>query len=277
MKDVGRLRPELRQSATLPDARTAVGLGRFSPLSRFAIFLDYDGTLTPIVSRPELAAAPDGMVSLLESLARVCVVGIISGRDVDDLRSLFAPRGSWIAGSHGFDVRAPDGTRHVVEVGRRFVPALEAAAEEVERALPAIPGAWVERKAFAVAVHYRQVDDELIPSLDEVVERVAVKFNGLRRTGGKRVYELRPDVAWDKGRALWFLLEQTGADQNAVTPLYIGDDVTDEDAFVAIQPNGIGIVVTEEDRPTAATHRLTDPEAVGAFLEQLTIAAETAS
>ena len=175
--------PELRQSGTLPDAFTSAGLGEFSPLSQFAIFLDYDGTLTPIVSRPELAAAPEGMVTLLESLADDCVVGIITGRDVDDLRSLVAPQGVWVAGSHGFDVRAPDGTRHAVEVGRRFVPSLEAAADELERELVVVPGAWVEHKAFAVAVHFRQVDDELIPSLDAIV---GTRGNEVRRVATYR-------------------------------------------------------------------------------------------
>jgi trehalose-phosphatase len=263
------LHPDLRTTDTLPDALAAAESERFSPLSRFAIFLDYDGTLTPIVARPELAAPPDGMGALLESLAETCVVGIITGRDVDDLRSLFSPRGVWLAGSHGFDVRAPDGTRHSVEVGRRYVPALEAAADELDRAAAAIPGAWVERKAFAVAVHYRQVDDHLITALDDAVEQVAEQFSGLRRTGGKRVFELRPDVAWDKGRALWFLLDQTETNPSTVTPIYIGDDVTDEDAFAAIQESGVGIVVTEENRPTAATLRLATPDAVGVFLAQL--------
>ena len=103
-----------------------------------------------------------------------------------------------------------------------------------------------------------------------MVDRVADVFTGLRRTGGKRIFELRPAVDWDKGRALWFLLEQAGLRPDEVVPIYIGDDVTDEDAFAALASDGVGIVVTEVDRPTAATQRLRDPAEVRSFLRELT-------
>jgi trehalose 6-phosphate phosphatase len=178
----------------------------------------------------------------------------------------------WMAGSHGFDVRAPDGGRHVVEAARPYVAELSDAADQLERTVSAVPGAWVERKAFAVAIHYRQVDDQLVPRLEEMVDRVADVFTGLRRTGGKRIFELRPAVDWDKGRALWFLLEQAGLRPGEVVPIYIGDDVTDEDAFTALASDGVGVVVTEVDRPTAATQRLRDPAEVRSFLRELTVA-----
>jgi trehalose-phosphatase len=265
------LRDELRSSATLPDALDADRVRRLAS-SRVAVLLDYDGTLTRIVARPELAVAPDGTAELLESLARHCTVGIISGRDLRDLCSMIDPAGVWMAGSHGFDVRAPDGGHHEVEAARPYVAELSDAADQLQRTVSEVPGAWVERKAFAVAVHYRQVDDQLVPRLDEVVARTADTFSGLRRTGGKRIFELRPAVAWDKGRALWFLLEQAGLRPDEVVPIYIGDDVTDEDAFAALTDKGVGIVVTEVDRPTAATQRLRDPAEVRSFLRALAAA-----
>jgi trehalose 6-phosphate phosphatase len=262
------LRDELQSSATLPDALDADRVRRLAA-SRVAVFLDYDGTLTPIVARPELAVAPDGSAELLEGLARHCTVGIISGRDLSDLRGMIDPAGVWMAGSHGFDIRAPDGGHHVVEAARPYAAELSEATDELERAVSAVPGAWVERKAFAVAIHYRQVDDQLLPRLDDMVDRVADAFSGLRRTGGKRIFELRPAIDWDKGRAVWFLLEQIGLARDQVVPVYIGDDDTDEDAFTALAGNGVGIVVTEVDRPTAATQRLRDPDEVRAFLHAL--------
>ena len=261
---------ELRSSATLPNALDD-DLIRQLVSSQIAVFLDYDGTLTEIVARPELALAPEGTAALLEELAGHCTVGIISGRDLNDLRTMIDPAGVWMAGSHGFDVRAPDGTRHQVDTARRYVADLHAAADELERAVSEVPGAWVERKAFAVAIHFRQVDDRLVARLDQIVDRAAADFS-LRRTGGKRIFELRPMIDWDKGRALWFLLEQAGLPPAAVVPIYIGDDVTDEDAFVAVAGTGVGIVVSEDDRATAATRRLRDPAEVRSFLRALTSA-----
>jgi len=236
-----------------------------------ALFLDYDGTLTPIVARPELAVAPPGTTEVLERLARVCVVGIISGRDLDDLRSMIDPVGVWLAGSHGFDVAGPDGSRHEVEAGRALLPVLADAADELSDALAVIPGAWVERKRFAIAAHYRQVADDAVPAVEAAVDRVLSHHAGLRKTGGKRIFELRPAVAWDKGRALWFLFDQTGARRGETTPVYLGDDVTDEDAFAALAGVGVGIVVDDGDRPTAAAYRLRDPDEVRTLLDDLCV------
>jgi trehalose-phosphatase len=234
-----------------------------------ALFLDYDGTLTPIVARPELAVPPPGTVEVLERLARRCVVGIISGRDLADLRSMIEPAGVWLAGSHGFDVAGPDGSRHEVEAGRALLPVLAEAAAELADAVEPIPGAWVERKRYAIATHFRQVADRDVPAVEAAVDRVLARHEGLRKTGGKRIFELRPDVAWDKGRALWFLFDRTGARRGETTPVYLGDDVTDEDAFAALEGAGVGIVVDDGDRPTAATHRLRDPGEVRDLLDRL--------
>jgi trehalose 6-phosphate phosphatase len=263
------LRDELRSIASLPNAMDDDLIRRLAS-SQPAVFLDYDGTLTEIVARPERAVAPESTTVLLEELADRCMVGIVSGRDLDDLRTMVDPEGVWMAGSHGFDLRAPDGRHIQVEAARPYVSELHNAADELERAVSEIHGAWVERKAFAVAVHFRQVDDQLVPQLDEMVSRVANAFSGIGRTGGKRVFELRPMIDWDKGRALWFLLEQSGLPPTEVVPIYIGDDLTDEDAFVVVAEAGTGIVVGDDDRTTAATRRLRDPAEVRSFLRALT-------
>ena len=211
-------------------------------------------------------------------MAAHCVVGIISGRDLADVRAMFRGDGSdgltaadrlWFAGSHGFDVAAPDGTRTELEEAHAHLDALGAAADELECALTDIPGAWVERKRFAVATHFRQVDDARIPDVEDVVDRVVATHSGLRKTGGKRIFELRPDVAWDKGRALWSLFERAGLARGEVIAVFIGDDVTDEDAFVALGDDGIGIVVADEPRPTDADYRLSTPDDVRVLLADL--------
>jgi trehalose-phosphatase len=90
-------------------------------------------------------------------------------------------------------------------------------------------------------------------------------------TGGKKILELRPDVDWDKGRALAWVIESVGVDESPLA-LYVGDDVTDEDAFRAIRSTGVGVVVADadgEDRPTAAHLRLSGTDEVGAFLDRI--------
>ena len=236
-----------------------------------AVFLDYDGTLTPIVARPERALPVPATRAVLEDLAEVCVVGIISGRDLDDVRSIVDVDGLWYSGSHGFDLLAPDGSRTERDDDQETLDALGAAADALEEAVAAIPEAWIERKRFAIAVHFRQVDDARVPDLEAAVDGVVGAHAGLRKTGGKRIFELRPDVEWDKGAALWSLFERAGLETATALPMYVGDDETDEDAFAAVEDAGVGILVAEddEDRITAASYRLRDPGEVRVFLADL--------
>lgn len=233
-----------------------------------ALFLDYDGTLTPIVDDPAQATPPKEAVEALTRVAERYPVAVISGRDVDDVRQMVGVEGIHYAGSHGFDIAAPDGRRVEHDQGRRCLPALGRAEQELDQKVRAIPGAWVERKRFAIAVHYRLVDERHLGSLEDAVVRTAARHPSLRISGGKKVWELRPDVDWDKGKAVLWLLEAL-LDGDATMPIYIGDDVTDEDAFAAIRERGLGIVVEEGNRRTAAGAALRDPAEVTAFLDHL--------
>ncbi len=258
--------PTVQSSATLPSALADPELT--SRLTRFplAVFCDYDGTLTPIVARPELAVLSPEMSAVIGRLARRCVIGIVSGRDLSEVRALVQTEGVWLAGSHGFDIQGPGGEHQELPEGRARVPALTEAADLLEGLVAKIPGAWVERKRFAVALHHRQVDDRLVPDVEAAVDEVLAHSTGLRKTGGKRVFELRPDVTWDKGRAVEWLLDRCLATDDGVLAVYLGDDLTDEDAFAALAGRGIGIVVESGDRPTAASYRLGDTSEVLEFL-----------
>jgi trehalose-phosphatase len=219
---------------------------------RLALFFDYDGTLTPIVRRPEDATLSDEMRSLLRELASRVVVGIISGRDLADVRRMVALDMLYYAGSHGFDVTGPDGMRMQQPDALDHLPDLEAAGRELSDRLQGIGGAWVERKRFAIAVHYREADSEDVPTIEAAVDAVRDSRPRLRKKGGKKIYELQPDVAWDKGRAVRWLLETLGLTGADVLPVYVGDDATDEDAFEALVGDGIGIRVGSPDEPTRA-------------------------
>jgi alpha,alpha-trehalase len=235
-----------------------------------AVFLDYDGTLTPIVPDPAEARLPEATRRTLRRLARACPVAVLSGRDLPDVRSRVGLPGLHYAGSHGFDIRGPGGLRE--ERATELLPALEAAAEALEAAASDVPGARVERKRFAVAVHWRATHSEDVPGLEERVREVGRDFPDLEVAGGKKIFELRPAVAWDKGRALERLMEVMDLDPGCACPVYVGDDVTDEDAFRFVREvEGLAVVVRgeDDDRATRAELALADPAAVRSFLEAL--------
>jgi trehalose-phosphatase len=234
---------------------------------RLAVFLDYDGTLTPIVSHPEDAWLSDSMRQTLRSLAARLPVAILSGRDLDDVRGRVHVDGIVYAGSHGFDIAGAGGLRR--ELGAAYLPVLDTAEAELREALDEIPGAQLERKHFSVAAHYRNVNENDAFRVALAVDAVAVKHRELRRIDGKKVYELLPDIDWNKGKAVLWLLETLGLDGANALPIYIGDDRTDEDAFRALKERGIGILVSKQSQPTAARYSLKDPAEVERFLRGL--------
>src|SRR5437763_33814 len=211
--------------------------------NRLAVFLDYDGTLTPIVSHPEDAWLSESMRQTLRSLTARVPVAILTGRDLDDVRGRVLVDGIVDAGSNGFDSAGAGGLRR--DLGAAYLPVLDEAETELREALDEIPGAQLERKHFSVAAHYRNVNENDAVRVALAVDAVGAKHRELRRMDGKKVYELLPDIDWNKGKAMLWLLETLGLDGRKALPIYIGDDRTDEDAFCALEKRGIGILVSE--------------------------------
>jgi len=234
---------------------------------RLGVFLDYDGTLTPIVSHPQDAWLSDSMRQTLRELACSVPVAVLSGRDLHDVRRRVDIDGIVYAGSHGFDIAGAGGLRR--QLGAAYLPVLDVAEAELREALDEIPGAQLERKHFSVAAHYRNVNGSDTFGVEQAVGAVTVRHPELRRIDGKKVYELLPRIEWDKGKAVMWLLEALGLECENVRPIYIGDDTTDEDAFRALKKSGVGILVSDESQPTSATYRLKNPEEVECFLRAL--------
>ena len=235
------------------------------------VFFDYDGTLTPIVDDPEKAFLPDSMREVLKKVTESFPLAVISGRDLPDVRKLVGMEGIYYAGSHGFDIAGPGGMRMQHQKGTDYLPSLDQAEKELKEKASAIAGARIERKRFSIAIHYRKVKEEKTASVKEMVEEVAGYHSDLRQSGGKKIFELQPKIDWHKGKALLWLLEELELDGPDVVPLYLGDDVTDEDAFKTLRQRGIGIVVMDEPRPTEAHYRLNDPDEVEEFLTRLVV------
>jgi alpha,alpha-trehalase len=270
LADVTVTGSHLRDASTLPSARSDELWSVLGDL-RPAVFLDYDGVLSPIVAHPDLAVLSDEGRTTLDALAAATTVAIVSGRDADDVIGKIGLEGLYYAGSHGLDIRTPMGDAAGGDLARfdAFLPDLDAAEGELREALADVPGSNVERKRFAIAVHYRQVPDEHHGLVAEAVERIAPGHPTLRVAGGKMILELRPDIQWDKGTALNWLIAELSVDVPEVLPVYIGDDITDEDAFRELEHRGLGIVVGRDERPTRAHFALDDTDEVRLFLDEL--------
>ncbi|OBI10572.1 trehalose-phosphatase [Mycobacterium scrofulaceum] len=258
-----------RRMSQLPDALTALDdLAARRP----AVFFDFDGTLSDIVNDPDAAVPVEGATEALRQLAARCPVAVLSGRDLADVTKRIGVAGIWYAGSHGFELTAPDGAHHQNEDAAAAIPVLEAAAAELRQRLGSIPGVVVEHKRFGVAVHYRNAERDRVGEVAAAV-RAAGRRDGLRVTTGREVIELRPDLDWDKGKTLrWVLEHLTGAESGPWTPVYLGDDITDEDAFDAVRDGGVPILVRHSDdgdRATAAQFALDSPAQASEFTARL--------
>ncbi|KAL2901828.1 putative trehalose-phosphate phosphatase G [Bienertia sinuspersici] len=255
----------------------------FAEGKKIAVFLDYDGTLSPIVDDPDRALMSDDMRSAVRNVAKYFPTAIISGRSRDKVYDLVGLAELHYAGSHGMDIMSPvhkvsDGSSNSCTTDKQdkevslFQPASEflPMIDEVFRTLvdttKDIKGAKVENHKFCAAVHYRNVDEKNWPTIAQLVHDILKSYPRLRLTHGRKVLEIRPVIDWDKGKAVEFLLESLGLSNNDdVLPIYIGDDKTDEDAFKVLRKDnrGYGILVSPLPKETKAFYSLRDPSEVG--------------
>ncbi|MCV7409266.1 trehalose phosphatase [Mycobacterium florentinum] len=255
-----------RRMSQLPDASLLLD----EEIRRPAVFFDFDGTLSDIVDDPDSARLVPGAGDALQRLAARCPVAILSGRDLADVTARVGLPGIWYAGSHGFELTAPDGTHHQNDAAAAAIPVLEQAAARLRERLGSIPGVVVEHKRFGVAVHYRNAARDRVGEVAAAV-RAAGRRDALRVTTGREVIELRPDVDWDKGKTLYWVIDHLHGPA-APTPIFFGDDITDEDAFDAVRDTGIPILVRHNDdgdRATSARFALDSPARVAEFVDQL--------
>lgn len=205
---------------------------------RSAIVLDVDGTLAPIVARPELARVPDETRAELRRLVdRYLLVACVSGRPGDEAARLVGVAGVRAVGNHGLEL-SPQG---------------EQAAEEIARFRASIAGRWpVEDKRLSLSLHYREAEDEgaALRVLRGIAEEA--REHGLEARFGRKVLEIRPRIEADKGTAVRTLVAEAGAER----ALYAGDDTTDIDAFRGLREAGLGHAVAVAVASPEASPRL---------------------
>ena len=231
------------------------------------VALDFDGVLSPIAPRPESARMPERNRELLRLLVdRPKVrVAVVSGRALDDVRRHVGVEGIFYAGNHGAEI-ALDGHPETHIPLKRYRAALLQARTELADLIGEFPGARLEDKGFGIGLHYREVDDRLLSTLHAQFAVWAKSLpNDLHVTTAKMLYEVRPNIAWNKGNAILRLWEQVAP---ASLPFCLGDDHTDEDGFVALKGRGISIYVGAP-RDSNADYILASTDQVTEFLERL--------
>ena len=238
---------------------------------KMVFFLDYDGTLTPIVDSPELAVITDDMKQTVEQLAKIHTVAIVSGRMREDVQNLVGIKGLFYAGSHGFDIKGPGGFSMIHPVAEKTIPLVSEIIEQLKDKFRHIEGALVEEKKFSVAAHYRKVKNQKdLKFIEESVNSIVQKHDELRLLKGKKVFEILPNIDWDKGKAIRWIMNALEIPWDTTSAFYIGDDTTDEYAFRTIITRGTAIMVTDEPlNPSTADFQLNSPKEVKKFFEQV--------
>jgi trehalose 6-phosphate phosphatase len=238
---------------------------------------DFDGTLAAIVEKPELAVMSDETRILLKALTREhrFTVGIISGRALNDLKSKVDISGIIYAGNHGFEIEGP-GINFVNPLVDEIKPFFRILLQILMLSLGSIKGVFIEDKGITLSVHYRQAEDDKVCEIEKVMKKVIdrpVSRGLFNITTGKEVYEVRPAINWDKGKAIRLLMKRhgKGGRRSGLLVIYLGDDRTDEDGFKVIEKygNGISVIVSENNTNTSANYRLSSTDEVRCFLVKL--------
>lgn len=244
----------------LPEIRTTL-----TNASQLLVCLDFDGTLAPIVDDPDGAAPTSENESAVATLAAddAVTTAVVSGRALADVRERVDGPAIY-AGNHGLELER-DGSVAVHPIARKRATRIERVCSMLETVLEPIPNTRIENKRLTGTVHVRSVPADGRPIVARHTRSVVERFgcDALAVSTGKRVLEIGPSIPWGKGNAVELIAAELPEE---TATIYIGDDVTDESAFRAVEPDGIGIRVGD-DEPSAASCRVRSPADVATALE----------
>jgi trehalose 6-phosphate phosphatase len=238
---------------------------------RTLLLLDYDGTLTPIVDRPERAVIGDDTRNLLRELASnpFYTLGVVSGRSLDEVRRIVGLESIYYAGNHGLEASGP-GFEYVHPGVGGIQGVVDGISSELQTLSERFDGVLVENKRLSVVLHYRMVSDSETEAVREAFMEVARPRldKGFRLAENRKTLELAPDVGWGKGEIVLELVDAvTARSDGRPSVIYIGDDDTDEDAFKALAADGVTVVVGEKE--SSARYFVRDVGEVRQFLRFL--------
>jgi trehalose 6-phosphate phosphatase len=250
---------------------------RIRAANQILLLTDFDGTLSPIVGRPGEAALPDGTRRAVEALASHERVGVavVSGRALTDIKDRVGIQGVTYAGNHGIEIEGP-WLKFVYPPAEAVRPVIRHLHSRLSEVLAGFEGAFVEDKGITLSVHYRLVREDRVDELKRACEETVRRLRSegkIRTTEGKKVYEIRPGVLWDKEDATVLLMSGWISSKGGSTSLaiFLGDDLTDEGGFEVVNRHeGVSIYVGETGRSTAARYFLRSPAEVAEFLQRLT-------
>jgi trehalose 6-phosphate synthase/phosphatase len=255
----------------VPDPLRAA-LARIAETERLLVALDFDGTLAPLVDRPEDARATVRARAAIERLATAddTRVAIVSGRALESLNQVASPPdGTLLSGSHGVELQLDAGVA-TIDLRDAELAKLERLSTIVEEIADGAEGAWIERKPAGLALHTRRLSSKAGTALQQAArERVVGELIGITVRTGKAVLEFAVRSS-DKGESLTRLRQHVGA----TAAIYVGDDVTDEDAFAALDVDDVGIKVGQGK--SVASYRVRSTEDVAEVLERLADARDAA-
>lgn len=246
---------------------------KLNKAERLLLLVDYDGTLTPIVEKPELAGLSPEVRTCLQTLAEHprIALGIISGRTLEDIKEKVGIDNIIYTGNHGLEIAGPC-IDYVNHVARETRPLLHSLHHELGEALANIKGTRIDDKGLTLSLHYRLVDKAQLDGLTKILSSIVRPLDAsgkIKITQGKKVYDIKPPVDWDKGKAIELIAQNIGGEGELLT-VFLGDDVTDYGGFRAADNNGgISIFVGEETTSPIAQYFLHSPAEVYQFLDML--------
>jgi trehalose-phosphatase len=238
------------------------------------LFLDFDGTLTPILDTPDDAIIPKETSKLLKHLSKSlrCRIAIISGRALRDIKERVGLKNVIYVGNHGAEIEGPK-IKFESPISPRCRATLEHIKSDLSEKLSSIKGAILEDKGLSLSLHYRLVDKKDIAQVKTILHEATILYvvrSKIKIKPGKMVLEIRLPLEWDKGRVvLWLLAKQKFAmSERPFVPIYIGDDKTDEDAFKVLKNKGLTIFVGKP-KPSYAQYYLKNTREVTQFLKRI--------
>lgn len=234
-----------------------------------AFFLDFDGTLSPLVEKPELATISTAMRNCLQTLNQHHFVAIISGRELSNVRQRVGIQQIIYSGNHGLEISGPNINKTHPYITPTYLKQIKRIYHELLNKLHVIQGILIENKRLSLTVHYRLVDSKNIKKIEHAIDNVIAQYPDVTKHLGKKVFEIRPRIAWNKGDTVLNLLEHFNLKNQDIIPICIGDDISDEDTFLAIQTIGISLIVTKTPHQTAAQYFLRNPDEVLCFLDKI--------